>query len=109
MEYKLIAERQPNTTLLEQVLLNRGFTNRTDILHYLQVDENDVLDPMLLMNMREGVKMLMKHISANDEAYIIVDADCDGYTSSAILLNYLNRLFPAWVQGHVAYFMHDGK
>ena len=64
---------------------------------------------MLLMNMREGVKMLMKHISANDEAYIIVDADCDGYTSSAILLNYLNRLFPAWVQSHVAYFMHDGK
>ena len=64
---------------------------------------------MLLMNMHEGVKMLMKHISANDEAYVIVDADCDGYTSSAILLNYLNRLFPAWVQGHVAYFMHDGK
>ena len=52
---------------------------------------------MLLMNMREGVTMLMKHISANDEAYVIVDADCDGYTSSAILLNYLNRLFPAWV------------
>ena len=52
---------------------------------------------MLLMNMREGVTMLMKHISANDEVYVIVDADCDGYTSSAILLNYLNRLFPAWV------------
>ena len=64
---------------------------------------------MLLMNMRDGVKMLMKHIAANDNAYVIVDADCDGYTSSAILLNYLNRLFPAWVQGHVAYFMHNGK
>ena len=64
---------------------------------------------MLLMNMREGVKMLMKHIAANDDAYVIVDADCDGYTSSAILLNYLNRLFPAWVQGHVSYFMHNGK
>ena len=64
---------------------------------------------MLLMNMRDGVKMLMKHIAANDDVYVIVDADCDGYTSSAILLNYLNRLFPAWVQGHVSYFMHDGK
>lgn len=61
------------------------------------------------MNMRDGVKMLMKHIGANDNAYVIVDADCDGYTSSAILLNYLNRLFPAWVQGHVSYFMHNGK
>ena len=61
------------------------------------------------MNMRDGVKMLMEHIAANDDAYVIVDADCDGYTSSAILLNYLNRLFPAWVQGHVSYFMHNGK
>ena len=64
---------------------------------------------MLLMNMRDGVKMLMKHIAANDNIYVIVDADCDGYTSSAILLNYLNKLFPAWVQGHVSYFMHNGK
>jgi len=91
------------------VLLNRGFTNREDILHYLSVDEKDVLDPMLLMNMRDGAKMLMKHIATNDNAYVIVDADCDGYTSSAILLNYLNRLFPAWIQGHVSYFMHNGK
>ena len=109
LEYKLIAERQSGTTLLEQVLLNRGFTSREDILHFLSVDETDVLDPMLLMNMRDGVKMLMSHISANDRAFIIVDADCDGYTSSAIFLNYLNRLFPAWIQNNVEYFMHDGK
>ena len=56
-----------------------------------------MLDPMLLMNMREGVKMLMKHVSANDRAFLIVDADADGYTSSAILMNYLNRHFPAWI------------
>jgi single-stranded-DNA-specific exonuclease len=75
----------------------------------LSVDENDVLDPMLLMNMRDGVKMLMTHISANDRAFLVVDADCDGYTSSAILMNYLNRLFPSWVQNQVEYFMHNGK
>ena len=59
--------------------------------------------------MRDGIIMLTRHISNNDNAYLVVDADCDGYTSSAILLNYLNRHFPAWVQGHVVYFMHDGK
>lgn len=75
----------------------------------MNVDENDVLDPMLLDNMRQGVGMLIKHISDNDKAYLIVDADCDGYTSSAILMNYLNRHFPAWVQNNITYFMHDGK
>lgn len=64
---------------------------------------------MLLMNMREGAKMLIKHINNNDKAFIIVDSDCDGYCSSAIFLNYLNRHFPHWIQNQVEYFMHDGK
>jgi single-stranded-DNA-specific exonuclease len=56
-----------------------------------------VLDPTLLANIRDGATMLIQNISANNKAFIVVDADCDGYTSSAILLNYLNRLFPGWV------------
>lgn len=32
-----------------------------------------------------------------------------GYTSSAILINYLYDLFPIWVQEHLSWFMHDGK
>lgn len=53
--------------------------------------------------------MLIKHISNYDQTFLVVDADCDGYSSSALLLNYLNRLFPSWVQNHVEYFMHAGK
>ena len=64
---------------------------------------------MLLDNIKDGAKMLIHHIFLNDEAMIIVDSDCDGYCSSAILLNYLNRHFPAWVQNKVRYFMHEGK
>ena len=56
-----------------------------------------MLDPTLLANIQEGATMLIQNISANNKAFIVVDADCDGYTSSAILLNYLNRLFPGWV------------
>lgn len=52
---------------------------------------------MLLDNIEAGAKMLAKHISLNNEALIIVDSDCDGYCSSAIFLNYFNRIFPAWV------------
>ena len=59
--------------------------------------------------MREGAKMLIKHINNDDKAFIIVDSDCDGYCSSAIFLNYLNRHFPHWIQNQVEYFMHDGK
>ena len=109
MEYKLIAPRQDGTSLLEQILLNRGFTNREDIQHFLSTDENDILNPLLLDNMKEGVELLIKHISQNNNAVIIIDSDADGYTSSAILMNYLNNFFPNWIQNNLNYWIHSGK
>lgn len=109
MEYKLRAERQANTTLLEQILLNRGFKDLQEINHYLTVDEHDINDPLLLDNMQEGAKILAKHIQNNSKTLVIQDPDCDGMCSTAILLNYLNRLFTGWVQNQVDYFIHSGK
>lgn len=40
---------------------------------------------------------------------VIVDCDCDGYTSSAILINYLYSLFPSYVESNLSYFVHDSK
>ena len=109
MEYKVIAPRQSNTTLLEQILLNRGFKNKEDINHFLNTNENDIYNPLLLDNMQEGLKLLAKHIKQNSKVLIIVDPDCDGFCASAILMNYLNCHFPSWVQNRFKYFMHSGK
>lgn len=108
MDYKLISKREPGIGLLEQILLNRGIP-KEQITHYLNADEADVLDPLLLDNMREGAQLLAKHIANNTKALIVVDSDCDGYCSSAIFLNYFNRLFPAWVQNQIDFYIHDGK
>ena len=51
----------------------------------------------------------MKHIKNNDKIFIQVDSDCDGFTSSAILINYLNCLFPHFVQTNISYRLHEGK
>ena len=40
---------------------------------------------------------------------IVVDCDCDGFTSSAILINYLYELFPAWVENKLSFFLHENK
>ena len=109
MEYKLIAPRRDNTTFLEQILFNRGFTSREEIQHFLMSDENDINNPLLLDNMREGVQLIAKHAELNSRVLIIVDSDCDGYCSSAILMNYLHRLFPSWIENNWDYFLHNGK
>ena len=59
MEYKVIAPRQDGTSLLEQILLNRGFTSKEEINHYLTVDESDLINPLCLDNMQDGAKMLI--------------------------------------------------
>ena len=61
------------------------------------------------MNMREGAIMLIKHINQGNKILIQVDSDCDGYTSAATLINYLNYLFPSFVQSNIYYRIHTGK
>ena len=51
----------------------------------------------------------MKTIKANNNAVIIVDCDCDGYTSAALLINYLYKIFPTWVINNLDWIMHDSK
>ena len=109
MEYKLIAPRRDNTTFLEQILFNRGFTSREEIQHFLTSDEHDINSPLLLDNMREGVQLLAKHIELNSRVLLVVDSDCDGFCSSAILMNYLHCHFPSWIENNWDYFIHSGK
>ena len=108
MDYKLIAKRQDGIGLLQQILLNRGIPAEK-IYDYLHANEDDDLNPELLDHMRDGAVMLTKHISNNSKALIVVDADCDGFCSSAIFMNYFNIYFPAWIQNNVDYFIHQGK
>lgn len=73
------------------------------------VTEKDLLNPLDLDNMEKGAKLLAKHIVANNKAHIIIDADNDGYASTALFLNYFNRHFPSWVQNNITYSTHEGK
>ena len=106
MEYQLINPRRPGTSAIEQVLLNRGIQ---DVQHYLNTDDTDILSPLELDNMEKGAKLLVSHIAQGSKVMVIVDSDCDGYCSSAILINYLNNLFPAFVQNNISYSMHKDK
>ena len=108
MRYQLIAPRDEAMSAVEQVLHNRGI-KLEDIDRFKYPSQNDIVDPLCLEHMHEGVQMLMKHVGQNDKIFIQVDSDCDGYTSAAILINYLNCLFPHFVQTKISYRIHDGK
>lgn len=110
MEYQLITPRIPlqNLSAVERVLTNRGIA-LAEIEHYLHTTDDDILSPKLIKNIHEGAQMLIKHIAQNDDVLVQIDSDCDGFTSAATLLNYLNCLFPGFVQNHIYYRIHTGK
>ena len=100
MNYQLIAPIK-TSSITEQIFYNRGFLNSDDITHYLNLNENDDLGFDKIDNLHQGAQMLIKHLAANNDVFIQVDPDVDGYTSAAILLNYLYRLFPDSVKNHL--------
>ena len=111
MEYQLIASGIPlgrELTAVEQVLAHRGI-KPDDVEHYLNTTDQDIYDPHLIANIKQGVLMLITHISQNDKVLVQIDSDCDGYTSAATLINYLNCLFPGFVQNNIYYRIHRVK
>ena len=108
MNFQLKAPRIPHLSVVEQVFVNRGIP-ADEVTHYLNTSEADVIDPATITNMETGAKMLVSHIAQGHKVLVQIDSDCDGYTSAAHLINYLNCLFPGFVQNNIYYRIHTGK
>lgn len=110
MKYKLIKETNSNYSTVEQILTNRGIALDT-IEHYLHTTDEDINSPKDFGEdlMRAAAAGLMKAVKENLPVLVVVDCDCDGYTSSALLINYLYRIFPSWAENNLHYFLHEGK
>lgn len=109
MNYQLKQIIDTKLSPIEQIFANRGICGIENIEHYLNTTDADLIPPDQLSNVREGAIMLIQHIHAQDQIMVQVDSDCDGYTSAAFLINYLNTLFPAYAQNNIFWRVHSGK
>lgn len=85
MKYKLIGDNFIFSPI-KTVLKNRGITEEL-----FQVSSKDIIKPLMLNNIDEGIKILMKNIGK--KILIVVDSDCDGMTSAAVIYRYLKEEF----------------
>lgn len=69
MDYQLIRPRIPQLTAVEQVLINRGIP-KENITEFLNPTEECVPPLNLIDNLQDGAKMLIKHISQEDDILI---------------------------------------
>ena len=96
--------------IIQQILTNRNIKHN-EIYGYLNTTDDDVSAPEELgkIPLEDALTVLAKCIGADKQAVVVVDSDCDGFTSAALLINYLYDIFPAWVQNKLSWFMHSGK
>lgn len=109
MKYKLINTPNDKYNAKQQILINRGL-KETDLNHYMNLTDSDINDPEVFGKelMQAGADLILKAAQNESDICIIVDCDCDGYTSSAVLINYLVDAFPQLTE-HIHWFMHEGK
>ena len=102
MKYKLINQINSKYSTIETILTNRHI-NIQDVSHYLNTTDADINPPeaLGLDCLSHAAQCLIQHIYCNLNALVICDCDCDGFTSAALLINYLHDLFPSWVENHL--------
>lgn len=89
---------------IERVLLLRG----TDMT-FLYPNRNNELSYESLNNIEAAARRLLRALVHRENVYVQVDSDCDGYTSAALLLNYMHDIAPATVEQKWKYGLHKNK
>lgn len=86
-----------------KILANRGIKN---VPMFLNPTKSCLEDNHLLDNIDLAVDIFLKHMNNNSKVTILQDCDCDGVTSAALMIQYINDNFSSI---SVDYIIHDNK
>lgn len=113
MKFVKRTKKDIKDNFLLNLLIDRNIILETDKKYqemFFNPTKENLLDSLNLDNMDIGFELFKKHLNKGNKFYIVVDSDADGMTSSAILINYmekyLRKLFPDF---SIEYHIPDGK
>jgi single-stranded-DNA-specific exonuclease len=86
------AELSDFSPLMRQLLYNRGITDSTSAMDFVNGDVGFPTEPLLLTGMREAVTRLHQAVTHQENVAIYGDYDADGVTSTALLVEFLSQL-----------------
>ncbi|MGN0711082.1 MAG: single-stranded-DNA-specific exonuclease RecJ [Anaerovoracaceae bacterium] len=77
--------------IIAELLKKRGIESEEEITEFLSDKPRKTYDPFLLLNMEQGVDIIMSAINERKRICIYGDYDTDGITSTSILLQFLRN------------------
>ena len=93
-------------------MYHRGISTPEQQKKWLKADWENTYDWLALDDMDKMQKAcytLAEVIGNNGRVQVLTDCDCDGYTSAAIIMNYLYSRVPEWAEKYLSWILHDGK
>lgn len=97
---------------VEQIFINRGIS-RDNIAEWLKADISESVNSWTKLNYNgavdKAVDRMSKALSNREKVALVVDCDVDGYTSSAIFINYFYKIAPDTVKDNWSFYHHDDK
>lgn len=90
-DIKYIARKANITTTTAKILANRGISRIVDIEKFLNVEEKDMHNPLLMKDMDKGTDIIRESILQGEKIVIYGDYDADGVTSTVIMYKALKR------------------
>lgn len=111
MKYIQRTSKNIKENFLVELLADRGLIpSVSDWKNFIYTTKNHLLNWNLLDNIKEGANLLVEHLENNKKIYIVIDPDVDGFTSAAVLYNFIERNFrPKYPNFTLDYHIPDGK
>lgn len=86
-----------------QLLQYRGIEK---VEEYINPPKSYHINPEKLDNIKRGIDLLRETLKEDKRILLVVDSDVDGFTSAAIMYNYIKILKP---DIEIDYLLHEGK
>jgi len=97
---------------IAKLLVSRGITTTRAAKSFFHPTIDDLLDPMLLLGMKDAVARIQQAVAAEEPILIYGDYDVDGTTATVLLKTAIERIAPkdtpAKVTYHVPHRIREG-
>ena len=111
MKYIRQTSKEITSNFFSELLRDRRILDELSVeeqKQFFHPTKKNELNPNLLDNVEEGYQMLKKHLNPAHQIYLVVDSDVDGFTSSALVYNYLKENLSD-VCPEIFYHIPEGK
>jgi len=89
---KYLSKEASISSVLAQVMVNRGFKDASSIKDFLYPSISNLHDPFLMPDMKKAIQRLGSAIDRKEIVFVHGDYDADGITSTALIVSSLRSL-----------------